>query len=92
MKEESPYKLQIDSQYMENNSSPKKRPQIQGIKGYYESEQVEIESPFRKKKGGLSKLSLQLSDTKKVESGSLTKQMEQILKNFTYYKNTFQSM
>ena len=50
-----------------DETSPKKRPQIQGIKGFFESEQKEIESPMRKKKGGLKKLSLKVTPTKKSE-------------------------
>jgi len=42
-----------------DEASPKKRPQVQGIRGFYDSQQVEIQSPFRKKKkGGLVKLEL----------------------------------
>ena len=54
-----------------DETSPKKRPQIQGIRGFYDSQQVEIESPMRKKKGGLIKLSVAKSDVKQRETGSL---------------------
>ena len=50
--------LHDDEAFSKEGNSPKKRPQIQGIRGFYDTEQKEIESPFRKKKGGLSKLTL----------------------------------
>ena len=40
-----------------SESSPKKRPHVIGIGGW-QDDRVEIESPWRKKKGGLNRLTL----------------------------------
>ena len=65
---DSPIKVSSD---LNESPSPKKRPQIQGIKGFYDSEQVEVQSPWRKKKTGLGKLALSVEATQKAESVTL---------------------
>ena len=67
-------------EFSKEGKSPKKRPQIQGIRGFYDTEQKEIESPFRKKKGGLSKLTLtNLGDAKPRKQEALEQEMKSVL-------------
>ena len=66
---------------------------MEGIKGFYESEQKEIESPFRKKKGGLQKLSLKVSAMKKREKDDpLNAQLQSILKTLEKKQQEFMSL
>ena len=68
-------------EFPKEGKSPKKRPQIQGIRGFYDTEQKEIESPFRKKKGGLSKLTLtNLGDAKPRKQEALEAELQEVLK------------
>jgi len=48
----------IKSTPSKDDESPKKRPNVVGIKGFSETEPAEIDSPMRKKKKGLDKLKI----------------------------------
>ena len=79
-----------------DEASPKKRPDIQGIQGFYDTQQVEVSSPMRKKKkGGLVKLNLQVegnkpaADNQKAVEG-LQSRLDQILSELTQKKSEFQ--
>ena len=72
--------LHDDEEFSKEGKSPKKRPQIQGIRGFYDTEQKEIESPFRKKKGGLSKLTLtNLGEAKPRKQEALEVELQDVL-------------
>lgn len=89
--ERSPLKTVTDPN---DSSSPKKRPEITGINGFYEDQKVEVASPMRKKKkGGLVKLSLNLDETKDQDaSTTLQKQMDQILAKLEEYRAEFNKL
>ena len=62
--------------------SPKKRPHLTGIQSYKESEQKEIDSPFRRRKeGGLQKLTLSNIATEAAQPANSNAALEKELEN-----------
>ena len=85
------------NQSVTDSDSPKKKPNVIGIKGFTDSinDQPEIDSPMRKKKKGLDKLKISqevCENPAETKFDDLEKKFEAVLTNFSLKKAEFENL